>query len=140
MKFVLGTLVVGDNMAEKLYVSNAFSLNMLSFPNAAVQIVSVALEVAKSILLAAAEGSVESIVGHADTALLFSNALGTVIPFNRVSVNFDGPTALLIGQYIGPRLLEGTTELPAGSRIEWKLVSIIPGTFQDLLKKTQEED
>lgn len=30
--------------------------------------------------------------------------------------------AALIGQYIGPRLPEGATELPAGATIEWWLV------------------
>ena len=60
-----------------------------------------------------------SAVGHADTAALFSTILGRDIPANRASVKLDDETILLVGQYTGPRLPEGTTELPAGATIVW---------------------
>lgn len=66
-------------------------------------------------------GELISAVGHADTAAVFSAELGIEILPNRISVtlcdSFD-----LVGQYIGPRLIEGATTLPQGTRIEWFLV------------------
>ena len=65
----------------------------------------------------------ESAVGHADTARLFANELGLPILTNRVSINLSNPDhRCLIGQYIGPRLPEGATELPEGARIEWWMI------------------
>jgi hypothetical protein len=67
-------------------------------------------------------GTVRSVVGHADTAKLFSNILGRDIAFNRESVS-KCREKLLIGQYTGPRLQEGVTSIPDGAKIEWLLVS-----------------
>lgn len=66
--------------------------------------------------------AIESAVGHADTAALFSAALGREVPCNRINVKVDADTRLLIGQYIGPRLPEGATQLPEGARIEWWVI------------------
>ena len=63
-----------------------------------------------------------SAVGHADTAAVFSAVLGRDVPANRISVKLDAETKLLVGQYIGPRLPEGATQLPEGSTIEWWVV------------------
>ena len=42
---------------------------------------------------------------------------------NRVSVKLDNPDLhAIIGQYSGPRLEEGATELPEGARIEWWII------------------
>lgn len=60
-----------------------------------------------------------SAVGHADTARIFSEILGREITPNRVSVTLGYGVDALIGQYVGPRLPEGATELPEGARIEW---------------------
>lgn len=71
------------------------------------------------------DGSIEfeSAVGHADTAAVFANELGLPIQVNRVSVKLtDHETRALIGQYVGPRLPEGTKTLPEGAAIEWWIV------------------
>lgn len=60
-----------------------------------------------------------SVVGHADTARVISSLLGRKLPLNRVSIRLAHDEYLLVGQYIGPRLPEGATELPEGATIEW---------------------
>ncbi len=69
-----------------------------------------------------AGAEIESVVGHADTAALFSAILSRPVTVNRVSVKLARDHRLLVGQYIGPRLPEGATTLPEGARIEWWIV------------------
>lgn len=68
----------------------------------------------------------QSAVGHQDTANLFSNLLGVPVECNRKTLSFDGeseePYTMLVGQYSGPRLPEGTSTLPEGAKIVWWLV------------------
>ncbi len=101
---------------------NAFSLNMLTTFPASLEIDELTLEEARGLL---AETAVESAVGHADTAALFSTVLGLPVPCNRVTVVIDGMRSanVLVGQYSGPRLPEGATTLPEGASIKWLLVS-----------------
>ena len=71
------------------------------------------------------ECEIISAVGHANTAAVFASILGIPVKANRVNVKLkSGPEGdvALIGQYIGPRLEEGATELPEGARIEWWMV------------------
>jgi hypothetical protein len=63
-----------------------------------------------------------SAVGHETTAHLFETELKVPIPYNRATVKLAPGDLALIGQYIGPRLEEGATELPEGSRIEWWVI------------------
>lgn len=65
-----------------------------------------------------------SAVGHADTAALFSSTLGFHIPVNRVNVTLDRGDRVLLGQYRGPRLPEGSQTLPEGATIEWFWVEV----------------
>lgn len=61
-----------------------------------------------------------SAIGHADVAAIISNFLKIDLPVNRVSIKLDDPKDIvLIGQYIGPRLPEGTTKLPDNAKLEW---------------------
>lgn len=70
-----------------------------------------------------AEVVVESAVGHADTAVILSSMLGKTLDVNRVSIKLDDPNVkLIVGQYTGPRLPEGTKVLPEGASIEWWLI------------------
>ena len=66
----------------------------------------------------------ESFVGHADTARLFSAQTGVEVPFNRAFSQLAAGEEFVLGQYLGPRLPEGSTQLPEGARIQWYLVSI----------------
>ena len=80
-----------------------------------------AAEAAKKFLRSAEDYGVpvESAVGHADTAALFSELLDRDVPMNRQSVKLDPETILLVGQYTGTRLPEGATELPEGATVFW---------------------
>ena len=65
-----------------------------------------------------------SVVGHEDTANLFSNLLGMPIPMNRVSITLNKGDVLIVGQYTGPRLPEGTSVLPEGASINWMCINV----------------
>lgn len=69
-----------------------------------------------------AGADVVSAVGHADTAAILGGILGRKIAVNRVSVKLNAYSRAVIGQYVGPRLPEGTTTLPEGAAIEWWIV------------------
>ncbi len=60
-----------------------------------------------------------SAIEDENTAALFSAILSMPLPASRVGVKLDSQSILLVGQYIGPRLPEGATELPEGARIKW---------------------
>jgi|ADurb_H2B_01_Slu_FD_contig_21_209177_length_564_multi_7_in_0_out_0_1 hypothetical protein len=73
--------------------------------------------------------TIESAVGHADTAVLIGKELGLNVAMNRTTVKlgsacgFKGQSEYaLVAQYNGPRLPEGTTELPPGASFNWWLV------------------
>jgi hypothetical protein len=106
-----------------LYITNAFSLNMLNLGRAATLRVVPVDDPASFI-----KGEeVTSAVGHADTAAVFTTVLGREVPANRVTVLLNNADDfLLVGQYRGPRLPEGATELPEGAVIEWVTVQLEP--------------
>ena len=68
--------------------------------------------------------SLNMIVGHADTAAVFSSVLGVEIPCNRATVALKEGDVALVGQYSGPRLPEGATALPEGAAIKWVVVGV----------------
>jgi len=111
-----------------MLVTNAFSINMLNdaadlrFSRITAQSAAELLELENW----------RSCVGHADTARVMSAVLGVEIPANRVTVNYDGSEQMLVGQYKGPRLPEGATELPQGAHIEWWLVRDIGQVIESL--------
>ena len=106
-------------------IANAFSLNMIdTFCTEGITVIKCSAEnVANSL----SENDFKSVVGHTDTARVFSQILGMDIPANRVTFKIDPQvnTELFVGQYSGPRLPEGATELPEGASIQWFCV-IIP--------------
>lgn len=95
---------------------NAFSLNMVPV-NSNISVRPATLQDARDALLSGG-----SAVGHADTARVFSGVLGVEVPCDRRTVTLERSEIAVIGQYKGPRLLEGATTLPEGARIEWILV------------------
>lgn len=103
------------------YISNAFSLNMLVDKKCQLDIAPLTLVDAKRI---AENFSAISVVGHQDTANLFSNLLEIEIPFNRTSLKLFPGDVLIVGQYSGTRLPEGISTLPDGATIEWLLVCL----------------
>ena len=122
-----------------IIVSNAFSINMLpewrwepdyieededleehSYLTTPVVIQPITLEQARAI---ANSNSLISAVGHEPTAQLFSSLLGRRIQYRRAHLELGpGEDVMLVGQYRGPRLEEGATELPEGAKIRWALV------------------
>lgn len=64
----------------------------------------------------------ESYVGHEDTARILSDLLGTEITYNRSSLTFEEGDILIIAQYVGPRLPEGTTKLPEGAEFKFYVI------------------
>ena len=110
-----------------LYISNAFSLSML---DRASQCRVLTLRYPRPLdnpagyLACCAKDGVDiiSVVGHADTAALFSTILGIPIAVNRVSVKLTPDVTIMVGQYQGPRLQEGAISLPQGATIDWWLV------------------
>jgi hypothetical protein len=105
---------------------NAFSLNMLTLTSGEPTAIIASKLSEESVRQILSEGF-ESAVGHADTAAVFSSVLGMAVPANRATVRLAQGQHAVVGQYRGPRLSEGTTELPKGSTIEWVLVSITAG-------------
>lgn len=60
----------------------------------------------------------ESFIGHEDLA----NLLG--VKTNRVGVKLEDNDLIIVAQYVGDRLPEGSTGLPLGAKIEFWLVVI----------------
>ncbi len=97
-----------------VYLANAFSLNMLTVDDwgANVHIGRPTGAEVRNLI----KGGFVSAVGHADTAKLLSDILETVVAFNRINVTLrPGVDTLVVAQYQGPRLEEGTTRLPMGA-------------------------
>lgn len=109
---------------RKLTIVNAFSVNMLAQSDM-VKVLFVRVEDPANLLEALSrEFEVVSAVGHGDTATLFTSILNREVPVNRMTVTLQGQDELLLGQYSGPRLPEGATELPQGARIDWFAVQL----------------
>jgi hypothetical protein len=117
----------------KIVICNAFSLSMLDRVQQSGRDAMDGVRVPRPIseetlneycrMMLSGEIKFKSAVGHADTAMVFSNELGLPILTNRVSVKLTDPeTRALVGQYVGPRLAEGATRLPEGATIEWWIV------------------
>jgi len=123
-------------MSGKVVLSNGFSINMLG-PKAmdwAGKGDGVPLYVKKigQAGLAETMASVtENAIGHADLAAIVAGMFPALPPASRKSVAFDmsdgGWDTLIVAQYLGPRLPEGTTILPEGARVECFALTFIPG-------------
>jgi len=110
---------------KKVYVCNAFSLSMLdreSQEKSESRRAPIPISEQEARSLIEEDKKVVSAVGHADTARIFSAILNKDIQVNRVSVKLTRDDLAIVGQYIGPRLPEGATQLPEGATIEWWLV------------------
>ena len=95
---------------KKIFLSNAFSLQMLEGFPASVKIE----EVSREDIPAEAV----SVVGHQDTA----NVLG--VPMNRQNVSLEPGDVLFVAQLQGGRLPEGATTLPEGFSFKFLRVEV----------------
>ncbi|MBA0167851.1 STIV orfB116 family protein [Pectobacterium sp. CFBP8739] len=105
------------------YINNVFTLGMLKNPADASCVRFVHLS-KKDAACWVQKGVWHSVVGHEDTAAITSKELGAVIPFNRQTLLIEKGDEVLVTQYIGPRLPEGSTQLPDGAKFEYFLVLI----------------
>lgn len=103
------------------YITNAFSFNMLKDKTGLINHLELSLEDATKWVQS---NSPISVVGHEDTASVFSSVLKQKIEFNRKTLQLVKLDSLLIGQYIGPRMEEGCKELPSGAEIKWLIITI----------------
>ena len=104
-------------------ISNAFSLNMLSIPDGQTVTLTVSATDLDTAQVQAMMG-LESCIGHADTAALVSEVLRVEIPMVRATVTLKPGDDLLVAQYSGPRLPEGTKTLPEGATIKFMTVTV----------------
>jgi len=107
-------------------ITNAISLNMLPPDCTSGGIIFRHVGLSEAQRLVREADTVVSAIGHADTARLVEQQLGVELPPDRRSVVL-GNEYILVAQYTGPRLPEGTTELPAGARIEFFAVRLATG-------------
>lgn len=99
---------------KKIYLVNAFSLQMLNDFNTTIHISELEesyFNEMKSNLLSA--------IGHQDTA----NVLG--VEMNRVNISLDKGDFIIVAQLVGGRLPEGSTTLPVGFSFKYLLVRIL---------------
>lgn len=105
---------------------NAFSLNMFD-PSSSFPIFrEMQVDEVKKI-------SLESAIGHADTANILSRMLERDILVNRVSVSLNSGDNAIVAQYIGPRLPEGATTLPEGAKIKFYRLRMVDISYAEQL-------
>lgn len=102
-----------------MYLSNAFSLQMIEAP-ATVTVTEISEDTFfKEIVPAVNAGQIKSAIGHMDTA----NVLG--VPCDRCNINLKESDILYVAQIIGGRLPEGCTTLPEGFKFKFLKVVLI---------------
>jgi hypothetical protein len=106
-----------------VYVTNAFSLNMLpdNCKVANILVTKISSDTAREFLQ---RNNFQSYIGHPDLASIASNLLGVSLEVNRQTLTVKEGDVVLVIQYRGPRLPEGTTQLPEGATLEFWLVDI----------------
>ena len=102
--------------AHLTYISNAFSLQMLSTQEALISVVPAEWDDVPA--------DAVSCIGHADTAAVASALAGREIPCQRISVVLDPGDEIFVIQVVGGRLPEGCTTLPEGVKMELKKVLV----------------
>ena len=109
-------------MRRRVVIANAFNMMALEVGATDLQVCKIPPEYIRGEIEAA--GGFTSIVGHADTAAVFSSLLGLDVPTNRATFLLEEGVTLFVGQYKGPRLPEGATSLPEGAKVEWAMVTL----------------
>ncbi len=106
----------------KSYLLNAFSLNIIS--DSLPCTIEASEITANDAIKFASRNEIESAVGHAETAAIFSKILNIDVECARKNVAMSAGDIAIVGQYSGPRLPEGATSLPEGAKIKWIFVCI----------------
>jgi hypothetical protein len=102
-------------MEEKIWLGNAFSIQMISEKTrkSGFQVNFIPVEKLPDVK------NLESAVGHADLACILG------VKYNRASIVLEKGDYMYIVQVVGGRLPEGCTELPEGTRLEYFRVEIL---------------
>ena len=125
------------------YLTNVFSLNMLSEPfTMDIRVSEVSDWVAAQICRRA--DKLVNAIGHADTDGIIRGILtgpyDKPLPVGeRLSVSIDVGDTVVVGQYSGPRLPEGATALPEGATIKFMVVQVLPRNAVNLMAVAQLE-
>jgi len=107
----------------KVYIANAFSIQMLETTEATVRFKKVPIETVKQLLQT---NKVESAIGHEATAKYLSELLSIPISANRISIKLQPGGKLIIFQLKGGRISgELTYELIKNMPYEFWLVEVL---------------
>lgn len=109
-------------MARKVFIANAFSLQMLSCEQS--HDLHTWQMTKRQVGAFFAETEVVSAIGHQDLAAVVSEELGINVPCNRINVRLEKGDTLIVAQLLGGRLPEGTTRLPEGFQIAFLGVEV----------------
>ena len=90
-----------------IYVGNTFTCNFLSRLDCSVEFKIISWEEFDEII----SHDFVNFMGHADVAHMVG------LEPNRISISAESGDRIVFAQYRGPRLPEGTTELPEGAEI-----------------------
>lgn len=117
---------VKEYQTPKIYLTNAFSLNMLWRLSSVIETEEIQYYDMPYLMKTT---PFISAVGHETTAAIFEKQLKVPVLFNRQTVTLYPGDTVYVGQYKGPRLEEGATDLPSGAEIRWAMVTVRAGGY-----------
>ena len=68
---------------------------------------------------------IDSYIGHQDLCDVIAHRYGVKLACNRASASLEKGEKVLVIQYLGQRLPEGSKELPEGSTINFLIVEVL---------------
>ncbi len=108
----------------KIYLANAFSLQMIQTDATKIVVSRVTTDYVKEYLYGR-WANVVSAIGHVDTARVVAGLLETDrVTANRINVALQPGDLLIVAQVTGGRLPEGATELPDGVTLQFYFVRL----------------
>ena len=110
-------------MTARIFISNAFSLQMLSM-DASHDIHTFPMTIGAVRELDRDRAQITSAIGHPDTARVVSDMLGFKVPAQRINISLEPGDLLVVAQLIGGRLPEGATSLPEGFELRFVGVQV----------------
>jgi hypothetical protein len=105
-----------------LYVTDKFSINMLpQTPFCVIDFHKLTIQRAREFL---SSRPFRSYIEHSEIANIASQILGVQLEVNREPLTLQEDDFVIVVQYHGPRLPEGSTQLPEGAQIELWLLDV----------------
>jgi hypothetical protein len=112
-----------ENRIKKMTITitNAFSISMIEIEKEGnINFRKITIAEVKNLL---SHFPYSSAIEHADTAAVVSSILGVHLPANKIiNVKLSKDKRLIVAQYNGPRLPEGSTTLPENASIDFWMV------------------